>query len=76
MLLSKRTLRDYKCDLERGVGFLPDLIAQPVKEADIHVHEDKDRYVVLMWDEMKIKEDFVFDKHTCELELIRFANAG
>ena len=71
MLPSERTLRDYTHVLKRGVGFLPDVTAQLVKEAD--VHEDKDKYVVLMWDEMKIKEDLVFDKHTCEL--IGFANA-
>lgn len=72
VLPSERTLRDYTHVLKRGVGFLPDVTAQLVSEADIH--EDKDRYVVLMWDEMKIKEDLVFDKHTCEL--IGFANAG
>ena len=36
-----------------SVGFLPDLTAQLVKEADIHIHKDKDRYIVLMWDEKK-----------------------
>lgn len=41
------------------MGFLPDVTAQLVKEADIH--EDKDRYVVLMWDEMKVKEDLIFE---------------
>ena len=72
LLPSERTLRNYTHVLNRGVGFLPDVTAQLVSEADIH--EDKDRYVVLMWDEMKIKEDLVFDKHTCEL--IGFAKAG
>ena len=43
-----------------------------IKEANIQ--EDKDRYVVVTWDEMKIKGDLCFDKHTCEL--IGFTNIG
>ena len=31
-------------------------------------------YVILLFDEMKVKEDLVFDKHTCEL--IGFINLG
>ena len=46
-------------------GFLPEVDAQLVKEANIS--KDKDRFVILIWDEMKIKENLVFDKHTCEL---------
>ena len=55
-----------------GVGFLPDVDAQLVKEANIS--EEKDRSVILIWDEMKIKEDLVFDKHTCEL--VGFTDVG
>ena len=67
VLPSERTLRDYS---KPGVGFLPEVSAQMIKEANIQ--EDKDRYVVLTWDEMKIKGDLCFDKHTCEL--IGFTN--
>ena len=35
-----------------------------MKEASIH---EKDRYVVLLWDEMKVKENLVFDKHVRQL---------
>ena len=59
------TLRDYSHFIKPGVGFLPEVSAQMIKEANIQ--EDKDRYVVLTWDEMKIKGDLCFDKHTCEL---------
>lgn len=61
-LPSERTLRDYTHWIRSGVGFQDEIDAQLVKEAA--VSEEKDKYVVLMWDEMKIKEDLVFDKHT------------
>ena len=41
---------------------------------ETNICADKDRYVVHIWDEMKIKDDLVFDKHTCEL--IGFINCG
>ena len=34
---------------------------------DANIFEEKDRYVVLCWDEVIIKENLVFDKHICEL---------
>ena len=43
-----------------------------MKEA--YISEEKDRYVVLCWDEVKIKETLIFDKHTCEL--VGFTNVG
>ena len=54
------------------VGFMPEVDTQLVKEANIS--EEKDRYVVLCWDEVKIKETLIFDKHTCEL--VGFTNVG
>ena len=41
-------------------------------EAD--VKEEKDKYMVLVFDEMKIREDLVFDKHSCGL--VGFVNLG
>ena len=58
-LPSERTLSDYTHWLRAGVGFIPEVDVQLVKEAT-----EKDRFVVLVWDEMKIKEDLVFDKHS------------
>ena len=71
-LPSERTLRDYTHWIRAGVGFLPEVDAQLVKEPNIL--EEKDRFVVLLWDEMKIKENLVFDKHTCEL--VGFTDVG
>lgn len=71
-LRSERTLRDYTHWMPAKVGFMPEVDTQLVKEANIS--EEKDRYVVLCWDEVKIKENLVFDKHTCEL--VGFTNLG
>ena len=45
---------------------------QLTDEADIK--EEKNKYVVLALDEMKIREDLVFDKHSCSL--LGFVNLG
>ncbi len=71
-LPSERTLRDYTHWIRAGVGFIPEVDAQLVNEAKIT--SEKDKFVVLSWDEMKIKEDLVFDKHTCTL--VGFTNVG
>ena len=52
--------------------FLSEASAQMITEANIQ--DDKDRYVVLTWDVMKIKGDLCFDKYMCEL--IVFTNIG
>ena len=71
-LPSERTLRDYTHWIRAGVGFQDEVDVQIVKEAN--VCDDKDKYIVLLWDEMKIKEDLVFDKNTCQL--IGFTDVG
>lgn len=64
-LPSERTLRDYTHWVKGGVGFKSDMNEQLIKEAN--VQEEKDKYIVLVFDEMKIREDLVFNKHTSEL---------
>ena len=54
------------------VSFFPKVNKQLVKEAD--VHDEKDWFVVLCWNEMKVKESLVFNKHSCEL--VGFTNIG
>ena len=41
---------------------------------DTNIFEDNDRYVVLCWDKVIIKENLVSDKHICEL--VGFTNLG
>ena len=69
---SERTLRDYTHFVKAGVGFSCDVDQQLMKEAN--VKEEKDRFMALVWDEMKVKEGLVFDKHTCNL--VGFTNIG
>ena len=71
-LPSERTLRDYTHWMKSEVGFQSVVNEQLIMEAD--VKEEKDKYVVLVFDEMKIREDLVFDKHLCEL--VGFVNLG
>ena len=71
-LPSERTLRDYTHWMKSEVGFQSVVSEQLIMEAD--VKEEKDKYVVLVFDEMKIREDLVFDKHSCEL--LGFVNLG
>ena len=41
---------------------------------DANVVSEKDKYAILSWDEMNIKEDLIFDKHSCSL--IGFTNVS
>ena len=64
--------RDYTHFVKAGVGFSRDVDQQLIKEANIK--GEKDRFVALVWDEMKVKEGLVFDKYTSNL--IGFTNIG
>ena len=71
-LPSERTLNDYTHVVKERVGFQKSVNCQLVSEAN--VQEEKDKYTVLLFDEMKIKEELVFDKHSCEL--VGFVDLG
>ena len=71
-LPSERTLRDYTNWIRAGVGFNSAVDEQLLKE--INVTEERHKYIMLCWDEMKIKEGLVFNKHTCEL--VGFTDIG
>ena len=58
----ERTLFDYSHWSKRTSGFSEILNKQWQKEADII--DEKDKYVVLTFDEMKVKDNLVFDKHS------------
>ena len=38
-----------------------------MEAAQIHICPERDKYVILVMDEMYIKEDIVYDKHTGNL---------
>ena len=72
ILPSKRTLRDYKNYIKPTRGFNFEVI----KDLKTKTQEfsDVERYVVISFDEMKVQEDLVWDKHTGEL--IGFVDLG
>ncbi|CAC5359915.1 unnamed protein product [Mytilus coruscus] len=70
-LPSSRTLFDYSHYTRSDNGFLPDVIKVLKEEAtkrDMYSTEDVwKNYVGILFDEIKIKSDLVYDKHTGEL---------
>lgn len=71
-LPSSRTLRDYKNFIKPGVGFQEGIIEDLTNFT--RNYSNCHRYVTLMFDEMKIKSNLVFDKHGDEL--IGFVDLG
>ena len=63
-LPSQRTLRDYTHHVKANEGFSVDVDDQLCKAARMGDCEEREKYVMLLVDEMHIKEDLVFDKHT------------
>jgi len=68
-LPSERTLFDYSHATESGTGIKESVVAQLIKEAqnlDLYSTDHK-KYVGIIHDEVRIKSDLVFNKHTGEL---------
>ena len=66
-LPSERTLRDYTHIVKSKPGLQQDVDEQLVKEAKLEEIPDHQKYVALIFDEVKIKEDLVYNKHSGEL---------
>ena len=64
-LPTRRTLRDYKNAVKPGSGFNHQVIDELTKIAS--GLKGCQRYVVLSFDEMKIKENLVYDKYSGQL---------
>ena len=73
-LPSERTLRDYTHWTKMSSGFQPSSFERLLEEARYNDLEDWQKFVVLLHDEVKIKSDIVYCKHTGELT--GFANLG
>ena len=61
-LPSQRTMRDYKNCIRSHTGF-QEKVVEDLKE-QTNSYFDVQRYVVLLFDEMKITSNLVFDKFT------------
>ena len=74
-LPSQRTLRDYTHFVQSRLGFSEEVDRQLMEAAKVTESlEDYKKCVVIIMDEMHIKEDLVFDKYTGRL--IGFTNVG
>lgn len=67
VLPSERTLRDFTHFYKCGVGFSEELNSQLRRQSRIDTLPESRRYISLIIDEMKIKEDLVYDKNTGQI---------
>ena len=72
ILPSLRTLRDYKNYIRPQRGFNPEVVNELAKKTELF--SAPERFVTILFDEMKVQEDLVWDKHTGEL--IGFVDLG
>lgn len=63
-LPSQRTLRDYTHHTKAKPGFSAEVDSQVCLAAGLESATERERHVILIVDEMHIKEDLVFNKHT------------
>ena len=73
-LPSQRTLRDYTHYINAATGFSDEVDQQLYQTANLEQCGEHEKYISIIFDEMYIKEDLVFDKHTHAL--IGFTNLG
>lgn len=73
-LPSQRTLRDYTHYVNSTTGFSTEVDKQLMEAAKVQKAEEWEKCVVLVMDEMHVKEDLVYDKHSGAL--IGFVNLG
>ena len=71
-LPSQRTLRDYTHHTKAKHGFSTDVDSQLCHAAGLEKSEELDKHVLLLLDEMHIKEDLVFDKHSGNNNYVAF----
>ena len=63
-LPSQRTLRDYTYYIKPTVGFSVEVDRQLMEAAKIYTCPEREKYVIMIMDEMHIREDVVYDKQT------------
>ena len=63
VLPSERTHRDYTHFVKAKPGFQPEIDEQLCRDAKLDSIPDFQKHVCLVFDEIKVKEDLVYDKH-------------
>jgi len=66
-LPSQRTLRDYTHYIKATTGFSSEVDRQLHQAAKLEECKEMEKHVILLLDEMYIKESLVYDKHSGEL---------
>ena len=64
VLPSQRTLRDYTHLTMASTGFSTDVDTQLIKMANLSSCPERGKFVIILADEMHIKQSIVYDKHT------------
>lgn len=72
VLPSRRRLRDYKNYIRPQQGFNDQVVKELMGK--IEGFSDQERFIVLLFDEIKVQENLVWDKHTGDL--IGFVDLG
>ena len=73
-LPSQRTLRDYSHCVDSGTGFSNEVDQNLLAAAKLESSPDYHRLVVLLMDEIYVKESLVYNKHTGKM--IGFTDLG
>ncbi len=73
-LPSSRTLRDYTHFASAKPGFSVEVDKMLIDASKVASCPEREKYVLLLLDEMHVKEDLIFNKHSGEL--IGFSNLG
>ena len=73
-LPSQRTLRDYTHFVSAATGFSEEVDKMLAIAADVDKCPEREKYTAILLDEMYIKEDLVYNKHTNAL--VGFTNLG
>ena len=73
-LPSERTLYDYSHFYESKAGFQVELNEQLMKESKVSELSESKKFCGIILDEMKVKENLVYNKHTGEV--VGFINLG
>ena len=69
-LPSQRTLRDFSHHIQAKPGFSSEVDSQLCQSAQIEKCEEWQKHVIVLLDEMHVKEDLVFDKHSGMIHII------
>ena len=71
-LPSQRTLRDYTHHTKATVGFLKEVDKQLQVAANMSSCPEREKCVIIIMDEMHLREDLAYDKHTGKCQLVKY----